>query len=442
MPLKHRLRQQLPRVLSGSLLSRSRTWPLPITGLTTALLLALPAALLVMSPRRSATGLERLIPSAALLQSFPAEPAAAPPPLWRQRLGPDLAGMLWPQQRRLWWQFWGAHGDAGAYLVLQLPRHAPLPAQALRVDDLVVVAPNPLARQLLRQELQVRRRVPRGLALRCSQRLQEREAVHWNAAALSQMFGPLAPLAQQQQQGCLVLSGQGRELLWQGEADASDGSLAPPPPALAVPPAQPLPATQLLELRGRRLDLLLQGPLSSPLLRQSLSHTYGLNPAVLQVLQRSDFQLRLRSVQRGPFQAALELQLAVSGERRVLERWLSELQQALVDQGLESNQPAAGLTTWSREDGRVVGGWRWLQGQRQLLLFLGPVPSRIPTSPPLAGVDWRLRLQPSALAAAGLLPPGSAVVLRRADQLLLLGQPQGMRAGERRSALAGRLNLP
>jgi len=163
---------------------------------------------------------------------------------------------------------------------------------------------------------------------------------------------------------------------------------------------------------------------------------------VLQVLQRSDFQLRLRSVQRGPFQAALELQLAVSGERRVLERWLSELQQALVDQGLESNQPAAGLTTWSREDGRVVGGWRWLQGQRQLLLFLGPVPSRIPTSPPLAGVDWRLRLQPSALAAAGLLPPGSAVVLRRADQLMLLGQPQGMRAGERRSALAGRLNLP
>ena len=416
--------------------------PLPLTALTMALLLVLPTALLVAFPRRTATGLERLVPSAALLQSFPAQAVAPPPPLWRQRLGPDLAERLWMRQRRLWWQFWGAHGDAGAYLVLSAHPSQPLPPQAVRVDDLIVVAPDPLALQLLQQELKVRRRSPRGLTLRCTRQLQEREAVHWNASALTQMLGPLAPFAQGQQQGCLVLTLEGRGLLWRGEAEATDGALAPPPPPIGLPPADPLDPAQLLELRGRRLDLLLQGPLNSPVLRDSLASTYGLSPTVLQVLRRSGFQLRLRTLPRGPFLAALELQLdgtAASG--RILERWLLDLSRVLSDQGLASSQPIPGVTTWSREDGTVVGGWRWLP-QRQLLLFLGPVPSRIPVSPALVAADWRLRLRPAAMADAGLLPSNLPAVVRRAAELELLGQPVGVRSGERQSALAGQLRLP
>ena len=425
-------------------LPRSVRPPLSRTLLTTALLLALPAALLLAFPRRAATGLERLMPSAALLQSFPAQATADPPLLWRQRLGPAGATRLWAAQRSLWWQFWGAHGDAGAYLVLSAPPSVPLPAHALRVDDLIVVAPDPLARQLLDQELRIRRRAPRGLAARCMQSLRQSQAVHWNAGALAQILGPLAPLAQDLQQGCLVLGGERRALLWQGEADASEGSMAPPPPALPPAPLQPLASPQLLELRGRRLELLLRGLLASPLLRQSLAQTYGLNAAPLALLQRSSFQLRLRSVPSGAFQAALELQVqppAAEGAaaQPLLNRWLNDLGRPLRDQGLEPSQPGRGITTWSREDGTVVGGWRWL-ADRQLLLFLGPVPDRLPESSGLTA-DWRLRLRPDALASIGLLPPSVPPVVRRSQQLSMLGQARGQRSGERQSAISGRLDL-
>lgn len=417
------------------------TLRLPITLASTALLLALPAWWLLQHPRRSATGLERLLPAAALLQSFPALPAEAPPPLWRERLGPSLAGRLWSTQRHLWWQFWGSHGDAGAYLVLSAPATLPLPRLGLRVDDLLVIAPDPLARQLLQEQLRVRRRPPRGLAQRCVQTLRQHQAVHWSAGAMARMLGPLAPFAQELEQGCLVLSSQQRSLDWQGEADASEGTLAPAPASLAPPPLQPLPSAQLLELRGRRLDLLLRGPLTSPLLRQSLAQTYGLEASALQQLQSSPFQLRLQPLERGPFRAGLELQIDTGSDRAPIERWLDGLTEALRDQGLVDATPLPGLTSWSREDGTLVGGWRWLPGRQQLLLFLGPVPRRIPASPQLMEADWRLRLRPEAMARASLLPDALPPVLRRSSQLVLVGRPSGSRAGERQSSLAGRLEL-
>ena len=163
----------------------------------TAALVALPAVLVLLVPRRLATGLDRLLPDAALLQSFAVRPAQAPPELWRERLGPELAQRLWQRQRGLWWQFWGPHGDAGAYLVLAAPASQPLPAHGLRVNDLLVVAPSPLAKQLLEQQLRLQRRLPQGLSERCSRQLLQRKAVAWNPAALGQMLGPLAPLQAQ-----------------------------------------------------------------------------------------------------------------------------------------------------------------------------------------------------------------------------------------------------
>lgn len=415
--------------------------PLPFTLLAAAALVLVPAALLGAFPRRSAAGFERLMPVASLLQSFPAEPAESPPSLWKQRLSAADAARLWAAQRHLWWQFWGAHGDAGAYLVMRAPANLPLPANSLRVDDLLVVAPDPLARQLLQQQLNVRRRPPRGLALRCVQRLREGQAVHWSAGALAQMLGPLAPLAPDLEEGCLQLTSQGTVLRWLGEADASDGSMADQPKPFSPTPLQPLPAGVWLELRGRDLDLLLRGLLSTPVLRQSLSQTYGLGPDLQRRLQAMPFQLRLQPVPTGPYRAGLQLVLEAGNSGPQLETWLSNLSKALREQGLMESQPLRGLSTWSREDGSLVGGWRWLPGRQQLLLFLGPVPTNLPASPALGEASWRLRLRPQAMATGGMLPIELPPVVRRSRQLVLQGRAAGTRPGERQSALAGQLDL-
>ena len=404
------------------------------------MLVLLPAALILSLPRRAASGLDRLIPQAALLQSFRVQPAAPPPPLWQQRLGAQQAQRLWQGQRGLWWQFWGAHGDAAAYLVLNPVQGVPLPAQAVQVDDLAVVASDPLARQLLIEQLRARRRAPRGLAQRCSASLQQSPAVLWNAAAVGQLLGPLAPLAQALEQGCLVLRGEGRTLSWQGEADASEAPMAEPPQALPLPKSPPLQGPQLLDLRGDRLELLLRGPLESSLVRQVLAQTYGLGPEQLRRWGALPFGLRLRALPSGPFRAGLELELE-SRRDAALTSWLTQLSHALQDQGLSQGGTTPELTTWSREDGTLVGGWRW-RADGHLLLFLGPVPNVQAARVPLAEASWRLRMQPRALATAGLLPEALPPVLRRADHVVLQGRPKGIRSGERLSALSGSLSLP
>ena len=413
---------------------RLKDLPLRFTALTAAALVVLPSVGLLLFPRRAASGLDRLLVDAALLQSFAAQPAQPPPALWQQRLGPAEALRLWRNQRRLWWQFWGPHGDAGAYLVFPATADQPLPADALRVDDLIVVAPSPLARQLLQQQLQLRRRAPRGLDQRCSLSLLQREAVHWNGAALAQMLGPIAPLALSLQQGCLELRSAGTALLWQGEADASVDALQAAPPALAIPSDASAPSQALLELRGPRLELLLRGLLSTALLRDALAQRYGLGAEQVRRLQAAAFVLQLRAQPTGSYRAGLDLLVRMPGERLIWDRWLLDLSRALSEQGLSQSAPAPGLTLWSREDGEAVGGWRWLGGN-QLLLFLGPSPQQRPQMESNNADSWQLALKPAALEAAGLLPPGLPLVVKRSQQLLLQGRGSGQ------SALSGRLEL-
>ena len=70
---------------------RLKDLPLRVTALTTAALVVVPAVLLLLLPRKLASGLDRLMPDAALLQSFAARPAQPPPALWQKRLGPQEA---------------------------------------------------------------------------------------------------------------------------------------------------------------------------------------------------------------------------------------------------------------------------------------------------------------------------------------------------------------
>jgi hypothetical protein len=429
-----------------------RLGPLPITSAVIALLVLAPVSQLHRFPRSNAEGLERVVGVASLTQSFQADQARPVPLLWQERLGPDPSRRLWARQRGTWWQFWGREGSAHLVVPARLfgpQASAALPDRALRVDDLVVIAPDPLSFQTLQQLLGRSARPPRGLEQRCVNLLRTRQAVVWTKLALAQISGDLAPLLQRFQQGCLTVSAEADGLSWQGEASSKPDSVAPasplpPPPSASQPP---LPADQLLEVSGARLDLLFDALLSNAVIRQPLMERYGLDQAALERLQSTPFRLRLRPQPKGPFLASLELQLAVGPDRSAWTRWLSALGQALERQGLtdqrspSSSGPAAAApavaaklssSLWLREDGTPLGGWRWVVpaagGVPELLFVLGaalPGAERFEAARPPAGGGLNLRVRPEALAALGLLPADLPAVARRSSQLQILSAPAG-----------------
>ncbi|MFM9110419.1 MAG: hypothetical protein ACKOPN_07505 [Prochlorococcaceae cyanobacterium] len=481
LPLRPRLplRLRLPRP------------PLPLTALVTVALLVGPLVALQRLPRPRAQGLERLLATASLMQSFPPSPQRPVPPLWRQRLGDGLATILWRAQRRSWWQLWANHGEGGgAFLVLPATSLRAVPPRALpntlvTVDDLAVLPPDPLSRQLLVQALEQRPRQPRGLARQCLLRLQREQAVVWDPSALGSIVGPVAPLLQPFQVGCLTLELQGGGLRWRGEA--AERASTPLPASLARTLADgpsvavPLAADLLLDLEGSGLEPLLRGLLERQMIREPLEKRYGFNAAALERLRRQPFRLRLRALPQGPYRAALELQLVGPGLAGQWRPVLARLREALLTQGLELQaadgtrlkrpmlpppagpaasappvqRPAAAeaLPTagWRDPEGRILGGWRWIGGvglEPQLLLVLGPEPllrgreawidpSRLPPAQQL-----RLRARPAAMAASELLPPAMPPVLRRAGQLWMLAeQPNGSKGDEPVKALLGALDL-
>ena len=473
---------QGPGIAPSPVIPWPRGWrrpPLPITTTVIALLLLGPATALFRLPRPQAEGLDQLMDTASLLQSFAASPQRPTPALWLERMGKPLADRLWKQQRRPWWQFWGPHADGAPYLALPaaslpaLPANAPLPAGALRVGDLVVFSPDPLSRQLLVDRLRPGKRPSRGLQRRCQRLIQQEQAVYWSPSALGVIVGPLAPMLQPYQAGCLSLALLNQGLGWQGEAAAVDGVLAAPdaaPAPVADESFEPLPNDQLLEIRGGSLDPLLQGLLARQLIRDPLARRYGITADRLTLLRDAPFRLRLRPRTSGPYQASLELQLIATRGRAAWLPVLAGVSKALREQGLKegSEPPAAAKpapeagtpapppgardplptpakpaapepaatspvdgATWRREDGVVVGGWRWIPGtgkEAQLLLFLGPVPPSLPPIPPGAAErppagEVLLRVRPRALDALGLLPVEMPALVRRADQLATRARP-------------------
>lgn len=230
----------LPRpALPGTL----KAAPLTVTALVTVLLLALPTAVLLRMPRPRAEGLGRLLPHAGLLQSFPAAPEREPPALWRQRLDEATADLLWRQQRQLWWQFWSHDQAGGAYLVLPLPRQIRVgalnpPPHSLQIDGLLVVSSGPLAQRFLEDQLVQASRRQQGLQQRCLAMLEREPAAYWSSQGLETMVGPLAPLLQALQEGCLALELVPGELLVSGEAASASVARAVDP---AITPEAPEP---------------------------------------------------------------------------------------------------------------------------------------------------------------------------------------------------------
>lgn len=453
--------------------------PLPLTSITTLLLLLVPALLLLRMPRPTADGLERLMAAASLIQSFPATPENPLPELWKQRLGTENAERLWRSQRRLWWQFWGPHAEAAASMALPASSFGSsgtavrLPPHSLRVGDLVVIAPDALARQLMEERLRPVQRPGRGLERRCLDRLEQQQAVYWNPTAVAEILGPLAPLLQRFQEGCLTLELEPGAVSWAGEAASVEGlgEVAGALGKAAPPPAQlpPLPAELLLELEGRSLDQLLEGLLSRDMIRQPLAARYGIDTGRLEQLRRTPFRLRLLPQEQGPFRASLELQLPVGDQASAWQTMFTSVAEALrqegfttqeqpvqhrpsadpptESQGAEKGATANAPMTWRRPDGAVVGGWRWIGAggpSAELLLFLGPAP----VAPLPLGWDrrapepgLRLRVRSDALERLGLLPEGIPPLVRRSSQLWLETEPAGSSPDAGISRLRGRLRL-
>jgi len=433
---------------------------LPLTTATLLLLLVLPSLALWRWPRPRAQGLEQLMAVSSLLQSFQASPERPVPALWRERFGDVRATRLWREQRRTWWQFWGPHTDGGAYLAVQDisgggPQR-PLPAHGLRVGNLLVVAPDPLSRRLLQDQLQPDQRAGRGLFSACLPRLENGQGVFWNASGLGALVGPLAPLLEAYQEGCLSLSLEASELRWRGEASDRSASAGPVvsgrSPEVTPTSRPPLPADLLLELQGSSLEQLFRGLLARQLIRDPLAARYGIDTKGLALLRRSPFRLRLQPQVRGPFQASLELQVAVGPDRPAWRQLLVGLARSLQAQGLQeaSGAVSSQAATWRREDDVVLGGWRWI-GERgptpQLLLFLGPLPTRFQAMPtageqaPASGELW-LRVRPRGLDQLGLLPEPLPELVRRAEQLSMEAardQPAAGAVGI--SRLRGRLQV-
>jgi hypothetical protein len=439
----------------------TRRLPLRCTLLATAALLALPTALLLRLPRPRAEGLGRLLPHAALLQSFPGAPERSAPQLWQQRLPGALADQFWRQQRQLWWQLWGQDGSLGAYLVMPTPRPIRIGAQrrppnSVEVDGLLVVAANPLSLNLLSQKLGTAPRQQRGLQQRCLELLESRQSAYWSLDGLNAMAGALAPLLQAFQEGCVELQLADGALQFEGEAAAIAGLLGPVAPAASpgnptpsLGPSnlpQPLPSSLLLQVSGGSLQPLLAGLLSRELIREPLITAYGLSDADIKLLKDSPFQLSLRPLASGPFQAGLELVVAPRGDRRQWTRMLDGISERLFERGLQTVAETA--TSWRDGDERIVGGWRWLPntGKQPLLqLFLGPEPPPFRTS--LARPEqWQalptlqLQARPGALADAALLPLQLPMPLQQADQLELLAESPGS-SKDGPSRLVGRLAI-
>jgi len=433
----HRLR--LPSLRLPALPGTLKAPPLTVTALVTVLLLALPTAVLLRMPRPRAEGLGRLLPHAGLLQSFPAAPEREPPALWRQRLDGATADLLWRQQRQLWWQFWSHDQAGGAYLVMPLPRQIRVgalnpPPHSLQIDGLLVVSSGPLAQRFLEDQLVQASRRQQGLQQRCLAMLEREPAAYWSSQGLEAMAGPLAPLLQALQEGCLALELVPGELLVSGEAASASAARAAEPlleptpesllqeaepqltepqlserppaellpterPPTELPPAEepplqdapgpddvPAPAGELalpepigegllLRLAGRSLDPLLAGLLSRPEVREATRTVYGLGDAELALLQGTPFELRLRPQLAGPFQAGLELALPLTDDPGAWVALLEALGERLRARGLMDDTLPPGpdglvSITWRDEQARDVGGWRWQRSPDQPLQLL------------------------------------------------------------------------
>lgn len=355
------------------------------------------------APQRSAPAIRGLLPQLSLIQAFAVEPSRPMPGLWRQRLPPGLAQLLWHRSGGLWWQLWGSH--AGSDAALLLPDHqelADLPL-SFKVGPYRLIAANALALQELKRRLSIS--VTASQQPHCPALIRRPGSVLWRADALQAMAGAWTPLLLPLRQGCLRRSGQ----RWSGIVGRLDGIPRSFNKGLEPPSATELPSDVLLQLEGTSLQPLLGGLLSQGPMQLSLLQAHGLGRQLQAKLLAMPFVLQvLTNPPQSSFKATLVLRFNSSVEQA------KQLEKAL--------ERALGPSPSFGVDSVVRAGWRRLESG-QFLVTLGGVPSpSLKDWQPLkisrnGGTQLKLLARPKALQQAGLLPPALPAALQQSNVL-------------------------
>ena len=393
----------------------------PITGGALMLLCFAGGAGILLSgtsadqPLSQRRGMARLLASMQLVQAFRGNPSRPVPSIWAQRFGLRRSESLWKKQGSgLWWQVWAADGQP--YLVVParlLPTNEREGLTLTSLEGLLLAGADPLHRQQIQQRLQSSpaRAVPGGLAAMCLDRLATDPGVAWSPDGLASLSGPLAPLLQVARYGCLNLELNGSKLSWQGMVgrrpfEAAPAGVAQPLPATEGP--DPLASNELLTIRGRALGDLLGALLSRKIIQEPLEADFKLKSDLRRILATQPFELQLRSLGGGPFQAALLIQTRLAGGQARWGESLAAIRTRLLDRGLNAST-LSGPGILFRDplrDGAVVGGWRWLNKQGQFSLGVATQPALAPVSLVMAddkAVSLVVQARPSLLRSKQLL---------------------------------------
>lgn len=340
----------------------------------------------------SVGALARLSRALIMIQSFRGDPARTPPRLWSDRLGVQPASDLWLRYgRSVWWQAWSQDGEA--YLVLSaaaLPTNLTAVHQH-RVGALVLLGSDALHRQQLERLLDADSSVqpvvqPHTLLASCLISLDRGPSVYWRSDAVASLSGTLAPLLQQGREGCIRLQLTSDRLRWNGvigerplsavsqRVSITDGFTLP-----AASPVSESPSS-LLSVEGRRLDLILGTLLSRQIIQAPLETHYGLNASMRTLLANRPFALRLQQRESGGYQAGLQVQLELNGDREAWQTVLQVVAERMQSTGFERLSSIALTATgedprfWGRrddDDRDLVGGWQWLREGESNVLSIG-----------------------------------------------------------------------
>lgn len=337
--------------------------------------------------------LAQLSSALTLVQSFRGDPSRSAPSLWTERLGVKPAADLWKRYgRSMWWQAWSQDGDA--YLILPALRLETgiRGLQRRRVGSMEVLASDALHRKQLIQRLQtgqaskvsVRKDTLLGS---CLQRLVEGPGVYWSADALASISGTLAPLLQQGREGCVRLQLQSDRLSWDGVmGNRPLASATQRMPNVMVGSDNPGSSQQspsqqasnqnstthtVLQINGRRLDLILGTLLSRQIIQAPLEEHYGINRSMRSRISDLPFSLRLQGRESGAYKAGLQIQLPLADQPQQWQSILEAVSDRLQSRGFQqapqagSSAESQSSTLWQRQDDdgyTIVGGWQIING--------------------------------------------------------------------------------
>ena len=339
--------------------------------------------------------LAQLSSALTLVQSFRGDPSRSAPSLWTERLGVKPAADLWKRYgRSMWWQAWSQDGDA--YLILPALRLETgiRGLQRRRVGSMEVLASDALHRKQLIQRLQtgqaskvsVRKDTLLGS---CLQRLVEGPGVYWSADALASISGTLAPLLQQGREGCVRLQLQSDRLSWDGVmGNRPLASATQRMPNVMVGSDNPGSSQQspsqqasnqnstthtVLQINGRRLDLILGTLLSRQIIQAPLEEHYGINRSMRSRISDLPFSLRLQGRESGAYKAGLQIQLPLADQpqqwQSILEAVSDRLQSGGFQQlqSVSSSSESGESVLWQSLDDSeptTVGGWRIINSEQ------------------------------------------------------------------------------